>query len=269
VLRIQHINAQPRDARFEKEMQMQKQYRTQGLLSGGPLSMPKSKHVEEVKSASAAPAASSPSALPNSLPGEGSERQVSASSAKKEIVSASGVTLAVNSRPLSSPSPSPHPVNTQAVSEEKASGDDNKTHNRIPSHDAIVSPKKPGNEASDRTANAMPQHYLASRDANSANASLALHNGVLDKDRFKSPRPSTMLFFIHGVGGSSDIWHAQIKHFARLGYEIVAPDLIGHGMSCAPRNSGAYHFKEIVADLEEIFDRYCKKRNIIIGHSYG
>ena len=85
----------------------------------------------------------------------------------------------------------------------------------------------------------------------------------------KSQPPSTVLFFLHGVGGSSDVWQAQLRHFAREGYEIVAPDLIGHGMSCTPHNAKAYHFVESAADMEEIFDRYCKKRNIVIGHSYG
>ncbi|CAL1526442.1 unnamed protein product [Lymnaea stagnalis] len=84
---------------------------------------------------------------------------------------------------------------------------------------------------------------------------------VVDKD--------LVLFFIHGVGGSSDVWYSQAQYFANLGYEVVIPDLIGHGFSFAPRNAKAYHFKEIAADLEEVFDKYCKRRNIIIGHSYG
>ena len=47
VLRIQHINARPRDARFEKEMHVQLMYKGQGLqdglVSAGPLTMPKRK----------------------------------------------------------------------------------------------------------------------------------------------------------------------------------------------------------------------------------
>ena len=81
--------------------------------------------------------------------------------------------------------------------------------------------------------------------------------------------PQEVLFFIHGVGGSSDIWTSQLDHFASLGYEIVCPDLIGHGLSCAPDNPKAYHFMEILDDMELIFDMYCKEKNIVIGHSYG
>lgn len=81
--------------------------------------------------------------------------------------------------------------------------------------------------------------------------------------------PGVVLFFIHGVGGSSDIWKPQMDYFAGLGYEIVSPDLIGHGLSFAPNNKKSYHFKEILRDLETVFDFYCKRSNIIIGHSYG
>lgn len=42
-----------------------------------------------------------------------------------------------------------------------------------------------------------------------------------------SPYKDVTLFFIHGVGGSADIWNAQLEFFASLGLEVIAPDLIG------------------------------------------
>lgn len=84
-----------------------------------------------------------------------------------------------------------------------------------------------------------------------------------------SPYKDVTLFFLHGVGGSADIWNAQIDFFSQLGVEIIAPDLVGHGLSPAPQEQRAYHFKEILADLEAVFDKYCKRNNVIIGHSYG
>ncbi|XP_064609632.1 uncharacterized protein LOC135473696 [Liolophura sinensis] len=78
-----------------------------------------------------------------------------------------------------------------------------------------------------------------------------------------------VLFFFHGVGGSSDTWRAQIDYFSAQGYEVVAPDLLGHGFSGAPDKRKAYHFEEITKDLEAVFDKFCKKRNVIIAHSYG
>ena len=93
-----------------------------------------------------------------------------------------------------------------------------------------------------------------------------MKNEELASDQIKK---NNVIFFIHGVGGSSAVWQAQIDHFKREGYELVVPDLIGHGYSCAPHNPNAYTFEEIVLDLLVIFDLYCKRSNTVIAHSYG
>ncbi|NXO86112.1 ABHD8 protein, partial [Sitta europaea] len=78
-----------------------------------------------------------------------------------------------------------------------------------------------------------------------------------------------VLFFIHGVGGSLDIWKEQLEFFAGLGYEVVAPDLAGHGCSSAPPVAAAYTFYALAEDMRAVFKRYAKKRNVLVGHSYG
>lgn len=35
------------------------------------------------------------------------------------------------------------------------------------------------------------------------------------------------IFFIHGVGGSANVWCHQLNFFANLGHEVFAPDLLG------------------------------------------
>lgn len=85
----------------------------------------------------------------------------------------------------------------------------------------------------------------------------------------KGTHPDVALFFIHGVGGSLDIWSSQMNFFSRLGYEVIAPDLAGHGASKAPQIAAAYTFYALAEDLRAIFKRYARKRNILIGHSYG
>ncbi|PIK56716.1 putative abhydrolase domain-containing protein 8 [Apostichopus japonicus] len=60
-----------------------------------------------------------------------------------------------------------------------------------------------------------------------------------------------------------------MRYFQEQGFEVVAPDLFGHGFSDAPRRESAYSFYELAEDTLAIFDKYCKKRNILIGHSYG
>lgn len=85
----------------------------------------------------------------------------------------------------------------------------------------------------------------------------------------KGTHPDLALFFIHGVGGSLDIWGNQLDFFSRLGYEVIAPDLAGHGASSAPKIAAAYTFYALAEDMRLIFRRYARKRNILIGHSYG
>ncbi|XP_047443655.1 protein ABHD8 [Mugil cephalus] len=85
----------------------------------------------------------------------------------------------------------------------------------------------------------------------------------------KETHSDLALFFIHGVGGSLDIWGSQLDFFSRLGYEVIAPDLAGHGASSAPQISAAYTFYALAEDMRLIFKRYARKRNILIGHSYG
>ncbi|XP_069009639.1 protein ABHD8 [Embiotoca jacksoni] len=85
----------------------------------------------------------------------------------------------------------------------------------------------------------------------------------------KGTHSDVALFFIHGVGGSLDIWGSQLDFFSRLGYEVIAPDLAGHGASSAPQIAAAYTFYALAEDMRLIFKRYARKRNILIGHSYG
>ncbi|XP_034737343.1 protein ABHD8 [Etheostoma cragini] len=85
----------------------------------------------------------------------------------------------------------------------------------------------------------------------------------------KGTHADVALFFIHGVGGSLDIWGSQLDYFSKLGYEVITPDLAGHGASSAPKIVAAYTFYALAEDMRLIFKRYARKRNILIGHSYG
>ncbi|XP_062869066.1 protein ABHD8 [Trichomycterus rosablanca] len=99
------------------------------------------------------------------------------------------------------------------------------------------------------------------------------HTVMIDCERkitcCKETHPDVALFFIHGVGGSLEIWENQMNYFSQLGYEVIAPDLAGHGASSAPQIAAAYTFYALADDVRIIFMRYAKQRNILIGHSYG
>lgn len=161
---------------------------------------------------------------------------------RKSIMSASNVEVAVENKPKQMP------TSRASVIEEK----DETESVRSSVKSSLKSQKKTKNY---KNANDKLNGSSSFKHSSSAN------NGPKCTD--------TVLFFIHGVGGCSDLWKPQMTFFSNLGYEIVAPDMIGHGLSCGPRHKDSYHFQEIMADLEELFDRYCKQSNILIGHSYG
>lgn len=78
-----------------------------------------------------------------------------------------------------------------------------------------------------------------------------------------------MLF--HGIGTSADIWSLVINALVCKGYEVVAPDMLGHGFSSAPTKAHFYSFNNLLLQALTIFDHYAtdKRKCILIGHSYG
>lgn len=96
---------------------------------------------------------------------------------------------------------------------------------------------------------------------------------MVDYKRKKSVPGKTdadvVLFFIHGVGGSLDIWRSQLDFFSQQGYETIALDLLGHGDSSAPKIAAAYTFYALNKEVTYIFKKYARRQNILIGHSYG
>ncbi|CAG9855301.1 unnamed protein product [Phyllotreta striolata] len=86
----------------------------------------------------------------------------------------------------------------------------------------------------------------------------------------KNQKPLIMLF--HGIGTSADIWTLVINALSSRGYEVVAPDMLGHGFSSAPMKPSYYTFNNLLLQALTIFDHYMadsKRKCVLIGHSYG
>lgn len=74
------------------------------------------------------------------------------------------------------------------------------------------------------------------------------------------------VIFIHGSGMDHTVWVMPARHFARHGFNVIAPDLPGHG-----RSQG-----QALASIEEMADWIVSLINacgfseaIIVGHSMG
>lgn len=73
------------------------------------------------------------------------------------------------------------------------------------------------------------------------------------------------LVLLHGLGGSSADWEAQISEFAR-DHRVIAPDLRGYGVS---ERRGPYSVAQFAADVFALLDGLGIGSCTLIGHSMG
>lgn len=74
------------------------------------------------------------------------------------------------------------------------------------------------------------------------------------------------IVFLHGAGFDHGVWVMPARYFARHGFNVVAPDLPGHGASAGP----ALTTIESMADwLHELLKLTCTGPVTLIGHSMG
>jgi pimeloyl-ACP methyl ester carboxylesterase len=74
------------------------------------------------------------------------------------------------------------------------------------------------------------------------------------------------IVLIHGMLNSSSHWQAVALNLAR-DYTVIAPDLIGHGDSAAPR--GDYSLGAHAASIRDLLAAIGVDRATIVGHSLG
>ena len=74
------------------------------------------------------------------------------------------------------------------------------------------------------------------------------------------------LLLIHGMAGSSATWRAIIPQLSK-NYRVIAPDLLGHGMSAKPR--GDYSLGAFAVFLRDLLDELGVDRATVIGQSLG
>jgi pimeloyl-ACP methyl ester carboxylesterase len=71
---------------------------------------------------------------------------------------------------------------------------------------------------------------------------------------------------IHGIAGNSDQWDPVMRLLADR-FEVVAPDLLGHGQSAKPR--GDYSLGAYAVGVRDLLIALGHRRATIVGHSLG
>lgn len=74
------------------------------------------------------------------------------------------------------------------------------------------------------------------------------------------------ILLIHGLAGSSKTWDAVIDDLA-VEYDVLAPDLLGHGESAKPR--GDYSLGAFASGLRDMLAMLDITSVTVVGHSFG
>ena len=73
------------------------------------------------------------------------------------------------------------------------------------------------------------------------------------------------LVFLHGIGGSAEIWQPQVAHFQGR-FEVLAWNAPGHG-GTPPLDE--LSFASLAGRLAEDIDRAGLEKTVVVGHSFG
>ncbi|KAJ7591513.1 Alpha/Beta hydrolase protein [Mycena floridula] len=77
------------------------------------------------------------------------------------------------------------------------------------------------------------------------------------------------LILVHGFPDFWYGWRFLIPEFARKGYRVIAPDMLGCGSTDKPFAVEEYTTKKLCADLAALLDLLAIPRAIFIGHDWG
>ncbi|KAM5343249.1 hypothetical protein ACJ41O_014215 [Fusarium nematophilum] len=83
------------------------------------------------------------------------------------------------------------------------------------------------------------------------------------------PSPNPTLLLLHGFPSTSSDFLPQTRHFSLQGHGILAPDLLGYGVSSKPSDVNSYRLKFMSDDLVELLDHLDLQKVVGIGHDFG
>jgi len=93
---------------------------------------------------------------------------------------------------------------------------------------------------------------------------------LLNHSTYLHPTSTEWVTFVHGAGGSSNIWFKQIRSFSE-NFNVLVLDLRGHGNSKEDKlhNASSYTFDAITADIFEVIEYLKIQKSHFVGISLG
>lgn len=82
--------------------------------------------------------------------------------------------------------------------------------------------------------------------------------------------PTGTIVLLHGFPDLSFGWRYQIPYLVSLGYQVIAPDMLGYGRTDAPLSLQKYSMQSMSNDLVELVQRVAPGEQVILGgHDWG
>jgi pimeloyl-ACP methyl ester carboxylesterase len=91
--------------------------------------------------------------------------------------------------------------------------------------------------------------------------------GIYYRKSYFSKKKKT-LFLIHGLSSSSSAWLPYERELSKK-YNLIIPDLRGHGKSFRPKRYKDYAITKISEDLYKILKNEKINKFVIVGHSFA
>lgn len=76
-----------------------------------------------------------------------------------------------------------------------------------------------------------------------------------------------VVILLHGLGGTAQSWELVARHLGATGFQLIALDMRGHGLSEKP--SQGYSLSTFSRDLCDLVEHSGAKRCVLVGHSLG
>eukprot|EP00884_Botryococcus_braunii_P020816 jgi/Botrbrau1/7418/Bobra.0112s0018.1 len=79
--------------------------------------------------------------------------------------------------------------------------------------------------------------------------------------------PAVLL--LHGFPDSHKRWEFQVEPLVKAGYRVIAPDLLGAGLTDKPQEIEPYKLKPLADDVLDILEAHSVDRFYLIAHDWG
>ena len=87
--------------------------------------------------------------------------------------------------------------------------------------------------------------------------------------RWQLQEKAPIVLCLHGLLEQGATWLEIAPKLCQQGFQVIAPDLRGHGLSEHIAAGSSYQLLDFLADLEAIIEQLCPEPIILVGHSFS